>query len=163
VRALGIVIAAAVGVFGFAACGGSTKPAARVSINSGVRFAQCMRSHGITNFPDPGAGRSQISPVSSAPAFVTAQKACGGAPSGPGQVHPTEAQRVQATTFAECMRAHGVPDFPDPTYSIPSDPSTTVIALRGMVFVFPAGLSPRSPAFRQSASDCGVKLPPPPS
>jgi hypothetical protein len=163
VRSLGIVIAALLGGFGFAACGSSTQPSAHVSINSGVKFARCMRAHGIASFPDPGAGGPQETPVSSSPAFVAAQKACGGGPGGPGQVHPTEAQRQHAFTFAKCMRAHGVPNFPDPTYSIPSNPSTAVIALRGMVFVFPPGVDPGSPAFRQSASDCGLHLHPPPS
>jgi hypothetical protein len=163
VRTLGIVIAAAAGVLGFTACGSSTKLQARVEINPGVKFAQCMRSHGITNFPDPGASGPQMSPVSSAPGFVKAQKACGQAPGGPGQVHPTETQKLHAIEFSKCMRSHGVPNFPDPTYSIPSNPSTTVISLRGMVFVFPAGLSPRAPAFHHSASECGLKLPIPPS
>jgi hypothetical protein len=164
VRKLGIVIAALAGVFGFAACGSSENQQARVSINAGVEFAQCMRNHGVTNFPDPGSGSGpRVAPFSTAPAFVAANKACGGGPGGPGKVHPSEAQRQQAFTFAKCMRAHGLPDFPDPTYSIPSNPSTAVISLRGMVFVFPPGLDPRSPAFRRSASDCGLKLPPPPS
>jgi hypothetical protein len=162
VRKLGIVIAAMTGMFGFTACGSSTQPQARVSINAGVKFAQCMRNHGVTDFPDPGASGPQVTPFSTAPAFVAANKACGGGPGGPGQVHPTEEQRQNAFTFAKCMRAHGVPHFPDPTYSIPSNPSTAVIALRGMVFVFPPGLDPGSPAFRRSASDCGLKLQPPP-
>jgi hypothetical protein len=163
VRKLGIVISAVVGVFGFVACGSSPTPQARVSIDTGVKFAQCMRSHGVTNFPDPGSSGPQITPESSSPAFVAAQKACGGGPGGPGQLHPAEAQKLQAFRFAKCMRSHGVPDFPDPTYTVPGNPSSTVLAIRGMAFVFPPGLSPVSPAFRRSASDCGFKLPLPPS
>jgi hypothetical protein len=163
VRKLGIVIAAMTGVFGFTACGSSGSPQARVSIDAGVKFAQCMRSHGITSFPDPGPSGPQMTPVSSSPAFVAAQKACGAGPGGPGPVHPTEAQKLQAFTFAKCMRSHGVSHFPDPTYSVPGNPSTTVIAIRGMAFVFPPGLDPASPGFRQSAADCGFKLPVPPS
>jgi hypothetical protein len=57
----------------------------------GVKFARCMRSHGVPNFPDPKvvsshSGNQQvylpgINPQS--PAFQTAAKACGGGPKGP--------------------------------------------------------------------------------
>jgi hypothetical protein len=117
----------------------------------------------VSDFPDPGASGPQETPVSSAPAFVAAQKACGGGPGGPGLPHATEAQKAQAIAFAKCMRAHGVPDWPDPIYGPPSNPTTTVLAIRGMAFVFPPGLSLQSPALRRSASDCGFKLPVPPS
>jgi hypothetical protein len=160
VRTLGIVIAAAAGVFGFSACDASTKPSAQVGINAGVKFAQCMRAHGVSDFPDPGTtGGPQETPVSSAPAFVGAQKACGGGPGGPGLPQPTEAQKIHAIAFAKCMRTHGVPNWPDPRYGPPSNPTTTVLAIHGMAFVFPPGLSLQSPALRQSASECGFKLP----
>jgi hypothetical protein len=165
VRTLGIVIAAAAGVFGFTACGSATKPAAQVGINAGVKFAQCMRAHGVSGFPDPGASGPQETPISSAPAFVAAQKACGGGPGGPGLPQATEAQKVQAIAFAKCMRAHGVSDWPDPVdgppSNPPSNPTTTVLAIHGMAFVFPAGLSLQSPALRRAASTCGFKLPVP--
>jgi len=58
---------------------------------AGLRFARCMRSHGVPNFPDPKAitrtGGSQevylpgINPQS--PAFQSGAKACGGGPKGP--------------------------------------------------------------------------------
>ena len=166
-RTLGILIAAAAGVVGFAACGSATKPAAQVGINPGVKFAQCMRAHGVSDFPDPGGSGPFESPISSAPAFVAAQKACGGGPGGPGLPHATEAQKAQAIAFAKCMRTHGVPDWPDPKYAPPSappsNPMTTILAIHGMAFVFPDGVSLQSPALRQSASDCGFKLPVPPS
>jgi hypothetical protein len=163
VRTLGIVIAAAVGVFGFTACGSATKPAAQVGINAGVKFAQCMRAHGVSNFPDPGASGPQETPISSAPAFVAAQKACGAGPGGPGLPQATAAQKTQAIAFAKCMRAHGVPDWPDPTASPPtappSNPAETILAIHGMAFVFLDGLSLQSPAVHKAASTCGFRLP----
>jgi hypothetical protein len=163
-RTLGIVIAAAAGVFGFAACGAANKAASQPGINAGVKFAQCMRAHGVSDFPDPGGGTGGFeTPISSAPAFVAAQKACGGGPGGPGLPRATAAQKAQAITFAKCMRAHGVPDWPDPVYGPPTNATTTVLAIHGMAFVFPAGLSLQSPALRQAASVCGFKLPVPPS
>jgi hypothetical protein len=98
-RKLGIVIALAAGVFGFAGCGSSSKPQAAVSVDSGVRFADCMRAHGISNFPDPGTGGGvQINAAPgmnpASPAFGAAQKACGGGAGGPGAVQMTEAEKV---------------------------------------------------------------------
>jgi hypothetical protein len=87
-----------------------------------VEFAQCMRSHGIKNFPDPvnggfsfsGVGADSVDPNS--PAFQAAKAAC---------IHlvPGEAQRPAVTAqdlaagdkLATCMRSHGFPAFPDPT------------------------------------------------
>jgi hypothetical protein len=167
VRTFGIVIAAAAGVLGFSACGSATKAASQSGINPGVKFAQCMRAHGVSNFPDPGASGPQETPISSAPAFVAAQKACGGGPGGPGLPRATEAQKAQAIAFAKCMRAHGVPDWPDPTSAPPSgppsNPATTILAIHGMAFVFPSGLTLQSPALRGAASECGFKLPVPAS
>jgi hypothetical protein len=50
-----------------------------------LKFSQCMRSHGLTNFPDPvfsgGGAQLRLSPASglnpSSPAFKSAQAACG--------------------------------------------------------------------------------------
>jgi hypothetical protein len=66
--------------------------------------------------------------------------------------------RRAAVKFAECMRAHGVPDFPDPS-DTPPPGVTRVLALRGMVFALGPGIDPRSPAFAQAAPACGVTLP----
>jgi hypothetical protein len=162
-RKLGIVIALAAGVFGFAGCGASSKPQAAVGVDSGVRFADCMRAHGIANFPDPGAGGGvQINAAPgmnpASPAFGAAQKACGGGPGGPGAVHMTEAEKLKAIAFAKCMRTHGVPDFPDPIYSAPSG-GGPVLVLRGMFFAPPPGFNPMAPGIRQAAGDCGLPLP----
>jgi len=163
---------------GLAACGGSgasggTETAANAGAKAGgfgqaLRFSRCMRAHGVTNFPDPGAGgggfRLQIVPGSGvnpqAPAFQAAQKKCrsllpGG---GPGAVKATAAQFAAALTFAKCMRSHGLPHFPDPLSSVPAG-SGPIISLRGMLFRPGAALDPMSPAFRVAASHCGVKLP----
>jgi hypothetical protein len=66
-------------------------------------------------------------------------------------------------TFANCMRSHGVPHFPDlrafpdPTLSAPAG-ATRVLALRGMVFALGPGIDPRAPAFSRAAAACGLKL-----
>jgi hypothetical protein len=88
-----------------------------------LAFSQCMRSHGVPNFPDPnsqGALLIQGGPGSSldpnSPAFQSAQKACQSK-----QPKPTSAQQTQALQNAlkqaQCMRKHGIKDFPDPQSS----------------------------------------------
>lgn len=60
----------------------------------GLKFARCMRGHGVPNFPDPtaapGSGANQVAHLSGvsaqelqSPDFQAAAKACGGGPKGP--------------------------------------------------------------------------------
>jgi hypothetical protein len=89
-----------------------------------VRYATCMRSHGLPNFPDPqhiSQGGHQViriqTPDLSSPQLQTAEKACSkflpsGFSSNPAQ---TAQQQAHLLAFARCMRAHGVTSFPDPT------------------------------------------------
>jgi hypothetical protein len=72
----------------------------------------------------------------------------------------TAAQARAALRFAQCVRSHGYPDFPDPALSPPKG-SVAVLVLRGMVFAFSSAFNPQSPAFRQAAAHCGLQLPPP--
>jgi hypothetical protein len=77
--------------------GGQPTPAEQAkALAQALKMSQCMRSHGITDFPDPqsGAGGSirislHNSPGSdlnpNSPQFQAAQKACQGfGPAGPG-------------------------------------------------------------------------------
>jgi hypothetical protein len=88
-------------------------------------YSQCMRSHGVSNFPDPvltpsggyGYRTRGIDPQSAA--FQAALQACKGLPSpwqAAGQ-QLTAAQQQAWLSWADCIRAHGVPNFPDPTFS----------------------------------------------
>lgn len=89
-----------------------------------VKFSECMRSNGVSSFPDPDAsGRMTIDQVANgsglnpdAPAFKRALAACKGLEPG-GFTGPkrTAQQQQAALRFAGCVRANGVPDFPDPT------------------------------------------------
>ncbi len=65
-----------------AACGSSAK-SATASTNLGVAFAQCMRAHGVANFPDPGAkGGIVIGPNSGLNLQAPAVQRCGVTPPG---------------------------------------------------------------------------------
>ena len=130
--------------------------------SQGLKFAQCMRSHGVPNFPDPSGGalnlRVQQSPNGTnvngvqvnGPAFQSAMNACRSYLPNGG--HPTAAQAAQAKTkalaMARCMRSHGVPNFPDPTFQ--NGPGGGIgVRIGG------AGINPNSPAFQAAAKDCG--------
>ncbi len=91
-------------------------------------YALCMRSHGFPGFPEPeapgsGSGRGLVSGPNydtSSPRYKSADNACKHLlPYGGGNPTPAEitALTTQALKFARCMRAHGVPNFPDPTVS----------------------------------------------
>jgi len=82
-----------------------------------------MRTHGVPNYPDPDPD-GQFPPLQEGRNGVTqqtvqsAQKACQHLISG-GQATPQQQQGrlSQSLKFSQCMRAHGVPNFPDP-YSL---------------------------------------------
>jgi hypothetical protein len=160
-----IPLAAVVGL-ALSACGGSGHAAVgSAKTDAALQLADCMRAHGVPNFPDPGSdgsldiGGSGIDPQSSA--FQRAHQACRRyLPNFPAPGTMTAGQRRHALVFAECMRSHGQPDFPDPTIGTASPAATgRVLALQGMFFAVGPGLNPKSPAFRQAATRCGVNVP----
>ncbi len=93
-----------------------------------LAYAGCMRTHGEPNYPDPVlVNNSHEKGVTTpgdvdqnSPQYKAANSACkhllpndGGGPTQ-AQVQQGMATLVKA---AECMRSHGVPNFPDPTES----------------------------------------------
>lgn len=151
------------------ACGTSDSKSSHTgSGGSGfLAFSECMRSHGVSNFPDPSAGGGikvaqggNITPNS--PAFKTAQTRChkllpgGGPPRG-----VSEQQREQMVRTAGCMRANGVTGFPDPTTTPPANPQDYSIVdgiggrSGGLFLLVPKTINVTSPAFRQAAKTCG--------
>ena len=133
--AAAVLAAAAIGVI-IAGCGGSSpspsvgsgSPQAKGPGADAYQFSACMRSHGVSSFPDPVVKTSgssvsvaiRVTPaLTSSPSFKSAQKACGHILPGPkGQgLSPAQQQaRTRAMlAFAQCLRTHGFPRFPDPT------------------------------------------------
>jgi len=99
--------------------GGSTT----TTLEKGVRFAQCMRHNGVTDFPDPsGSGGFTIDAIANgssvnttSPTFTQAMSACRNLePAGFEGDTRSAQQQTAALRFAQCMRANGVSDFPDP-------------------------------------------------
>jgi hypothetical protein len=67
--------------------------------------------------------------------------------------------------LSECMRAHGVTGFPDPTASPPASPAGFTIAFGrpGAFIAIPQTMDMRSPTFKQAAQACefpGASRPP---
>jgi hypothetical protein len=125
----------------------------------GEKFSACMRSHGVTNFPDPnGQGVIQLGSGSgvdpSSPKFQSAQQACRKLLPNGGQPTPAQIAKAQqqALKYSACMRSHGVKDFPDPTFH------GSGIQLR--VGGSPGSdLNPTSPIFQNAQTACQGILP----
>jgi len=84
-----------------------------------VKFSRCMREHGISWFPDPGAdGRMTLTMPQGTDKtkMDAAMEACKKfAPNG-GQPPKLSAEDLEkARLMSKCMRENGVPNFPDPT------------------------------------------------
>ena len=163
-----------------AACGssgpttGSTGATATSKKAGGLAFANCMRSHGVPNFPDPNGSGPSVQLLGSSseinsPAFRSAQTSCerllsgGGSGSGP----PSAQAHAQLLQISECMRRHGISSFPDPRRGSP--PSSlggysAIIGHGGYLLAIPSAIDMSSPAFRRAATACnfgprGARMP----
>jgi hypothetical protein len=168
--AAAVIFVLALLALGTSACGGggstSSNPPAASGGQSGSRYqealkySECMRSHGIANFPDPNSngdinlssnvknGQVQGNGVNQdSPQFKSADKTCskllpnGGAPSAAqNQQHLAEALQ-----FSQCMRTHGIAKWPDPTVK---NGAPQGFNLDG------TGIDPQSPQFQSAMSTC---------
>jgi hypothetical protein len=115
-----------------------------------------MRRHGLSNFPDPDSnGRIQVNPSAgpggrrtgldaNSSQFRRAARACQKLLPNGGQ--PTAEQRAKQQQamlkFAQCMRSHGVPKFPDPK------PGGALVLGKN------AGVDPSTPQFMAAQQAC---------
>jgi hypothetical protein len=125
-----------------AGCGSASHPSgggtnAAKGVSPDIRVARCMRAHGVPNYPDSGI--TPGSAITQSPAFGGAFRVCAKAlhhgnppPASPGVVR-------QQLAFSQCMRAHGVPNFPDPNAS-------------GFIQFPVSSPLPKSPAFQRAAN-----------
>jgi len=159
-HARGGVTAVAVGCCAMAlvACGASSTPRAITNAGgyaSGLTLSECMRAHGIRAFPDPDAGGRVVFPTAldrQAPAFRSAEAACakGQSPAGGSGAGIPENQKLELVAAARCMRKHGVPTYPDPTFR------GGFVELGGGPG---AGVDHAAPAFREAARICHLPVP----
>ncbi len=163
-RRIGLLVVALVGVgLLVAACGdGSSSPGGAApggsttsNYKDAVAYAQCMRTHGVPNMPDPTSSGQFITKAGtlngvsgvdqSSPQYASANKACEHLLPDGGQFTPAEQQQALAKLlkYAQCMRTHGVPNMPDPT-----------TAGRGVGLGLPAGVDPNSPQYQSAEAAC---------
>jgi hypothetical protein len=164
-----------------AGCGGSAASGASPpTYAQEIALVGCMRSHGVPNFPDPSAsGGYSLSPdgsLTGAGGSVDidssqAQAAYGDCrhliPSGPSlsqlEQDVQQAQQAQAQAlplelkYSQCMRSHGVPNFPSPGQATAS-PGSSPVNVNSPTFVAAANAcqhllpSGAHVTFRQSSS-----------
>jgi hypothetical protein len=152
-------VSAAIVLLTVACGGGSPGPAAspgQALYQRALAYSRCMRSHGVPDFPilKQGPGGSLIHPVSppagmlSAPGYDAAFRACLNlAVIGGGSPARYRAIALKGLKQAECMRVHGITDFPSPG------------AIDGGLHVpdFTAiGVDPHTLQFHAAARACGL-------
>ena len=106
----------------------AANPQATTKREKAVKFAECVRSHGVPHFPDPDAtGNFNFGVDVSAATFTAAVNACKALqPPGTLSAQRSVKQQSAALRFAACVRAHGVPDFPDPVNGQPLIDTTKI-------------------------------------
>jgi hypothetical protein len=94
----------------------------------GVKFAECIRENGVSDFPDPNAKGEFAYGVSVSPAAWTrAVEGCKELqPPGALSAERTPEQQSAALEFAQCVRENGVKDFPDPVSGEPIIDTTAI-------------------------------------
>lgn len=115
-----------------------------------------MRSHGVTGFPDPDSSGEIPKPQvvdaarSNPSRFDSASRAC--SPLNPNGGRPqqtiTSADRSDYLEAAACMRRHGFPGFPDPTFQN-----------NNVVLHIPSSIDSHSPRFKRAAATCTRLIP----
>jgi hypothetical protein len=149
-----------------AACGGgggSSGGAQSTAYQKELAYSECMRTHGVPGFPDPGsngivsiqsggAAKAKGTPGKNqtvgGPQMTRAYNACrhllpnGGVPTAAQK----EQMLQQGLKFAECMRAHGISNYPDP--STAGGPTT----------IGGSGINIQSPQFQAANRACSKDL-----
>jgi len=110
---------------GSTSSGANTKLSAR---DKAVKFAECMRANGVPHFPDPDPkGDSSFGVDVSKEVFTKAVDACNDLkPPGALSAKRTPKQQSASLRFAQCVREHGVRDFPDPVNGEPLIDTTKI-------------------------------------
>jgi hypothetical protein len=82
-----------------------------------VAYAQCMRTHGEPNWPDPASDGNFAGNINTSTArYLSANGTCGHLLPNGGVLTQAQTQQALATLskYAACMRSHGIPKYPDP-------------------------------------------------
>lgn len=136
----------------------ATPSAPAITQANALAYAQCMRSHGIPDFPDPnsrGGFAIQAHPGSDLdknnPTFQAASNACESLRPVPSAAQQQQ-MHDQMLKYSQCMRAHGIADFPDPS-------ATGDINISGGQGSSSSDLNPNNPTFQAAQSACQSLMP----
>jgi hypothetical protein len=158
--ALAVVAVAALAATGCSSSSSSSGTLSASALAKEVAFAQCMRSNGVSNFPDPNSTGGFTLTVGGKGLTINttaAQSAYGDChhllPSGGPSLAAIEAEIQKANTaiekanvsllpFIQCMHSHGEPKFPEPPETLKD-----------------SGINIRSPQFLAAAKACKLLLP----
>jgi hypothetical protein len=116
-----------------------------------LKFSECVRAHGVPDFPDPrasGGFPDSARAYEEMPRYQAAQNACNADAIASGVIHsPTAlAQHLKQLSAEDaCIRKHGVPNMPGPT---PQGEQ-----------MFPEGITPRSPQLQAASRICAYLNP----
>lgn len=151
-----------------AGCGGAGSPGvARIASSTSttttpqsgpVAFSLCMRSHAVPGFPDPNSSgafdpdtlkrlRVSESTIRAANTRCTRLLPNGVVPLTPPYTI-TAADQLDYLKGATCMRRHGFPEFPDPTFE-----------KHNVSLNIPSRLNLNSPQFKSAAATCQKLIP----
>jgi hypothetical protein len=114
-----------------------------------------MRSDGVTDFPDPGSHGWPASAISSqleeTPHFAAGFNTCKHLlPAGGESKEQQDAS--QLLKFAQCMHAHGVPNYPEPNPNV--NPYSVLAPNSSVDELKVAGLNPNSPVVQAAVQAC---------
>lgn len=174
---VGLTLLVVAGALGLAACGGSTPPHVASLGNASGRgstttstlptgstaqllseWGACMRSHGDPNQGTPTVDAEKVIQITLPSGYVqglhgaTTGGACGAYMTAAetelrGGVPPQPTDHATAEKFAQCMRANGIPDYPDPS----DTGQQAVHATAG------SDLDPANPVFQSASTLCANK------
>jgi hypothetical protein len=138
---------------GLAACGSDPKSSGKSDQEkfeeAALGHAQCLREHGVqASDPKPGGGIQVVGKPGEEGKMKRAEDACkhflDDVPAPKVSAKDQAEMTDRALKFSQCMRAHGVPDFPDP-----------VIEGNGrMSMRLPKGLGPDNPRVQAAQKAC---------
>lgn len=171
---LAVVPAAAALALLAAGCGGASPRVANITTsttatttqqnaqNGLLAFSRCMRANGIPSFPDPqhfASGSIKLTihhlGIGTSATLQTAMNTCrhllpaGYTNNNSGGQQITPADKRDYLKAAACMRRHGFPDIPDPTFQNNS-----------ITWNMPPTVNQNSPAAVKAVTTCQKRIPP---
>jgi hypothetical protein len=169
-RAGALAAAVAVATLLAAACGGSPAEtntfAPGATYAQALAFAKCMRSNGVPQFPAPDAqgnfNTTQIEALENNNSQAdNAIHQCRSVLPNAGtgltveQIQTIQQQNLRsAVKAADCMRAHGITNFPDPAGTT----QASGVNWQPLISAIQAGLSLNTPSYQAAFMACNGKL-----